>query len=355
MALNNPNIKRVLAYSTISQLGYMFLALGTGGYLLSVDIANGGFTAGMFHLMNHAFFKALLFLSAGSVIHAVHTEDMRLMGGLSKKLKITSLVMLFGCLSIAGFPLLSGFFSKDDILAVVFDAGAENPLFYLLYAMALLTAFMTAFYMFRLWFMTFRGEPRDHHTYEHAHEAPKVMTGPLVILGVLALFSGLVAILLGFENIIIPHGIEGIEFGSVLPLDTLVETFTNALTYLSIAAGLGGIFVAYMFYERKAWNSDVFVATPGRRKVYDLLLARYGFTAGYDLIGLKVVYNFSRLVDWFDRKVVDGIVNVFATIAVKGGNVMRRGQTGFVQTYAVMIVLGVSLIVILLFFFGGLI
>ncbi len=355
MALNNPNIKRVLAYSTISQLGYMFLALGTGGYLLSIDLANGGYTAGMFHLMNHAFFKALLFLSAGAVIHAVHTEDMRLMGGLGKKLKLTSMVMLFGCLSIAGFPLLSGFFSKDEILAVVFEAGEHNPLFYLLYVMALVTAFLTAFYMFRLWFMTFRGEPRDHHAYDHAHEAPKVMAGPLVILGVLALLSGLIGIGLGFENLIIPHEVGEIEFEHILPLDTIVETFTHWLTYLSILAGLGGIFVAYLFYERKSINTDMFVATPARKKVYDLLLARYGFTAGYDWIGLKVVYGFSLIVDWFDRKVIDGIVNGFAFITVRLGSVMRKGQTGFVQTYAAVVLVGVSLIVILLIFFGGLI
>lgn len=355
MALNNSNIKRVLAYSTISQLGYMFLALGTGGYLLSLDLANSGYTAGMFHLMNHAFFKALLFLSAGAVIHAVHTEDMRLMGGLGKKLKITSAVMLFGCLSIAGFPFLSGFFSKDEILAVVYEAGAHNPLFYVLYIMALVTAFLTAFYMFRLWFMTFRGEPRDHHAYDHAHEAPKVMTGPLVILGFLALFSGLIAIGLGFENIIVPSLVGGIEFEFVTPIDTLIETFTHWLTYLSIIAGLGGIFVAYMYYERKAWNPDVYVATPARRKVYDLLLARYGFTAAYDWIGLKVVYGVARVVDWFDRKVIDGIVNGFATVTVKLGNFLRRGQTGFVQSYAALVIAGVSIIVILLVLFGGVI
>jgi proton-translocating NADH-quinone oxidoreductase chain L len=355
MALNNPNIKRVLAYSTISQLGYMFLALGTGGYLLAEGIVNAGYTAGMFHLMNHAFFKALLFLSAGAVIHAVHTEDMRLMGGLGKKLKITSMVMLFGCLSIAGFPLLSGFFSKDEILAVVFEAGEHNPLFYLLYVMALVTAFLTAFYMFRLWYMTFRGEPRDHHAYDHAHEAPKVMTGPLVILGFLALFSGLIAIGLGFENIIVPTLVGDIEFEYILPLDTLIETFTHWLTYLSIAAGLGGIAVAYMYYGRKAWNPDVYVATPARRKIYDLLLARYGFTAAYDWIGLKVVYGVAKVVDWLDRKVVDGIVNGIATVTVKLGNVVRKGQTGFVQSYAALVIAGVSLIVILLFLFGGVI
>lgn len=354
MALNNPNIKRVLAYSTISQLGYMFLALGTGGYLLSLGEANGGYTAGMFHLMNHAFFKALLFLSAGAVIHAVHTEDMRLMGGLSKKLKLTSTVMLFGCLSIAGFPLLSGFFSKDEILAVVYEAGAHNPLFYLLYIMALVTAFLTAFYMFRLWFMTFRGEPRDHHAYEHAHEAPRVMTSPLVILGVLALASGLIAIGMGFENLIVPLGID-IEFEHVLPLDTIIETFTHWLTYLSIVAGLGGIYVAYLYYGKKSLNPDSFTATPARKKIYDVLLARYGFTAGYDWIGLKVVYGIAKVVDWIDRKVIDGIVNGIATVTVRTGNFLRKGQTGFVQSYATLVVAGVSIIVILLFLFGGVI
>ena len=166
MALNNPNIKRVLAYSTISQLGYMFLALGAGGYMIATanfseaaaEMGNAGYMAGMFHLMNHAFFKALLFLSAGAVIHAVHTEDMRLMGGLSKKLKITSFVMLIGALSIAGIPPLSGFWSKDEVLAAVYNAGSVNIWFYLLYVMGIVTAFLTAFYMFRLWFMTFKGE-----------------------------------------------------------------------------------------------------------------------------------------------------------------------------------------------------
>ncbi len=353
MALNNPNIKRVLAYSTISQLGYMFLALGTGGYLFAMTLEpNSGFNAGMFHLMNHAFFKALLFLSAGAVIHAVHTEDMRLMGGLSKKLKITSLVMLIGCISIAGIPPFSGFWSKDEILAVVFETGAQNPIFYLLWAMGAVTAFMTAFYMFRLWFMTFKGEPRDHHTHDHAHEAPKVMWVPLAILAALAFASGLIALLLGFPDLIQPSiwNIEAVTF-----LDDMVAVFSDWLTYTSIILAALGIFLAYLIYEKKSINSDVFVATPMRKKINDLLLARYGFTAGYDIIGLKVVYGFSMLVDWFDRKVIDGIVNLFATISIKGGNVMRRGQTGFVQTYAAVIVLGVSLIVILLFFFGGLI
>ena len=135
----------------------------------------------------------------------------------------------------------------------------------------------------------------------------------------------------------------------------LVEIFTEWQTYVSMIVAALGIALAYLMYYKKSISPDVFVATPVRKRVYDLLLARYGFTAGYDWIGLKVVYGFSMVVDFFDRKVIDGIVNVLATISVKGGNVMRRGQTGFVQTYAAVIVLGVSVIVILLFFFGGLI
>ncbi|HPP45855.1 MAG TPA: proton-conducting transporter membrane subunit, partial [Methanomassiliicoccaceae archaeon] len=208
MALNNTNIKRVLAYSTVSQLGYMFLALGAGGYIYYYHADfNVGYAAGTFHLMNHAFFKALLFLSAGAVIHAAHTEDMRLMGGLSKKLKITSLVMLIGCISIAGIPPFSGFWSKDLVLEAAFEGIQYNGLFILLYAFGLITAFLTAFYMFRLWFLTFAGKPRDQHTYDHAHEAPKVMWVPLAILAVLAFGSGF-AFLMGFESVLVP-GLEG--------------------------------------------------------------------------------------------------------------------------------------------------
>jgi NADH-quinone oxidoreductase subunit L len=351
MALNNPNIKRVLAYSTISQLGYMMLALGTGGYLYFHTMeANVGYTSGMFHLMNHAFFKALLFLSAGAVIHAVHTEDMRLMGGLTKN-EITSLVMLIGCISIAGIPPLSGFWSKDEILAVVFETGAENPLFYLLYAMGLVTAFLTAFYMFRLWFMTFKGEPRDHHAYDHAHEAPKSMWVPLVTLATLAFGSGF-ALFMGFGAAIRPDFFHAHAESAV---DILAHVFTDVLTYASIIAAVLGILLAYMMYFKRSINPDVFVATPARKKVYDFLLARYGFTAAFDWFGLKVVYGFSLLVDWIDRKVVDGIVNGFATVTVRLGHFLRKGQTGFVQTYAGVVLAGVSLLVILLIFFGGLI
>src|SRR5205809_4721361 len=196
MAVVNNDIKRVLAFSTISQLAYMFLGLGAGAYVMATEAVNGepvnsaGYSAALYHLFNHAFFKALLFLSAGSVIHAVHTNDMREMGGLSKSMPITSRVMLFGSLALAGIIPFSGFFSKGEILSVTFDAGADHPGFYLLYLLGLLTAFLTAFYAFRLWFMTFHGEYRGH---DHPHESPRVMTTPLLILAGFTLISGLLA------------------------------------------------------------------------------------------------------------------------------------------------------------------
>src|SRR5437867_5474228 len=164
MAVVNFDIKRVLAFSTISQLAYMFLGLGAGAYVMATDVSRGeavdsaGYSAALYHLFNHAFFKALLFLGAGSVIHAVHTNDMREMGGLSKPLPTTSKAMLFGALALAGIVPFSGFFSKGEILSVTFDAGSANSGFYLLWALGVGTAFLTAFYAFRLWFMTFRGE-----------------------------------------------------------------------------------------------------------------------------------------------------------------------------------------------------
>ncbi len=168
------DIKRVLAFSTVSQLGYMMMALGLGGY-----------AAGTFHLFTHAFFKALLFLGAGSVIHAVHTNDIQHMGGLHKKMPITSTTFLIASLSISGIFPLSGFWSKDEIFAVAFGGGH-----YWFLLIGVLAAFMTAFYMFRLWFLTFSGKPRDQHAYDHAHESPYSMTVPLMILAVLAVGAG---------------------------------------------------------------------------------------------------------------------------------------------------------------------
>jgi len=347
MALNNPNIKRVLAYSTISQLGYMTLALGAGGYLFYNGMGGEGYTASMFHLMNHAFFKALLFLCAGSVIHAVGTEDMRLMGGLHSKMKITSITMLIGALSISGIPPLSGFWSKDEVLATVWDAISISPGFAILWIMGLLTAFMTAFYMFRLWFMTFAG--KEGEASKHAHEAPWNMAIPLLILGALAFGSGF--------GLFVGEGFGGvIYFGAdhhLAGIDMLGEILSNPLTYLSIVMAVGGLLIAYLVYYRRSIPSDVFVATPARRKVYRLLENRYGFAAAYDALGEKVFYGFSLVVDLFDRKGIDGVVNGIANATVSASKKLRRSQTGLVQAYAAVIVAGITLIVILIYLTGA--
>ncbi|MEM2944581.1 MAG: NADH-quinone oxidoreductase subunit L [Methanomassiliicoccales archaeon] len=348
MALNNPNIKRVLAYSTISQLGYMMLALGAGGYLFYHLHNPEGYTASMFHLMNHAFFKALLFLCAGSVIHAVHTEDMKLMGGLGKKMKITSLAMLIGALSISGIPPFSGFWSKDEVLATVFEAGELHWIFVILYILGIATAFMTAFYMFRLWFMTFSGS--EGEASHHAHESPRIMTFPLIILSILAAGSFLVLFIGGgfgsqvfFEE---PHVLSGLEIISL--------TFGNPLTYLSIVVAVCGFALAYAIYYKHIISPEIFVSTRSRKAMYNLLINRYGFAAGYNAFAERVVYGFALLCDAFDRYVIDGIVNGIALLLVRTGNYARKIQTGNVRFYAVIIVLAISIIIILFYLAGGL-
>jgi NADH:ubiquinone oxidoreductase subunit 5 (subunit L)/multisubunit Na+/H+ antiporter MnhA subunit len=383
MALNSPNIKRVLAYSTISQLGYMFLALGAGGYMFALGLANHneelmiagsiGFAAGMFHLMNHAFFKALLFLSAGSVIHYVHTEEMSKMGGLSKYMKVTSLVMLIGALSIAGIVPLSGFWSKDLVLETVFEAGADHWIFLVLYALGLATAFMTAFYMFRMWFLTFKGEDgeatrhaaeahgvhhiddtdnKDHtdehsHAEEHGHhEAPWSMLGPLVILAILAAGSGL--------SLFIGTGFTGTVYFEVPYVHDvgywLSKLFLNPLTYVSLFAAVAGIGLAYLTFNKKSIDAKAIAEKPAIKPLYNMLLARYGFTKGYDWVGMKVVYGFSLLLDAFDRVVIDGIVNGFGNITMKASRGLRQVQTGFVQTYAGVVVGGAVVMLLLMYF-----
>jgi proton-translocating NADH-quinone oxidoreductase chain L len=348
MALNSPNIKRVLAYSTISQLGYMMLALGAGGYLFFNAMGSEGYTSSMFHLMNHAFFKALLFLCAGSVIHAVGTEDMRLMGGLGKTMKITSFTMLIGALSISGIPPFSGFWSKDEVLAVVWNAGSLSWVFGLLYVLGIATAFMTAFYMFRLWFMTFKGEPGEAS--KHSHESPKIMTVPLIILSIFAAAS--------FFVLFTGDGFGGtVYFGEshALPaVEMLTDTFTDPLTYVSIIVAACGLGLAYLVYYKKRISSDVFVSTIWTRSLYNMLLKRYGFTAGYDAFAEKVVYGFSLAIDWLDRKVIDGIVNGTSLVLVRAGSYIRRIQTGHVQSYATVIIAGISIILVLLYLLGGL-
>ncbi len=344
MALNNPNIKRVLAYSTISQLGYMVLALGAGGYMYYNGHEALGYTAALLLLMSHAFFKALLFLCSGSVIHAVGTEDMRLMGGLHKKMKITSITMLIGALAIAGIPPLSGFWAKDEVLAAVFNTGEANVLFFFLWFLGAVTAFMTAFYMFRLWFMTFTGE--EGEASKHAHESPKSMTGPLVVLSLFAIFAGF-TLLFGFADVIYfghPHGATGMEI--------LEHIFTDPLTYISIILAVAGVVLAYLVYFKKSISSDIFVSSPGSRRMNKLLLDRYGFTAGYNAFAEKVVYGFAKVVNFFDQRGIDGLVNTISGGIVGFGQRFRKVQNGMVQGYATVVVAGIAAILLIMYFTG---
>ncbi len=376
MAVVNNDIKRVLAFSTISQLAYMFLGLGAGAFLMATEVSNGeavssaGYSAALYHLFNHAFFKALLFLGAGSVIHAVHTNDMREMGGLSKAMPTTSKAMLIGSLALAGIIPFSGFFSKGEVLSVTFDAGALNPAFYILYAFGVVTAFLTAFYIFRLWFMTFHGEYRGH---EHLHESPRVMTVPLIILAGFAAGSGLLAYpMQGFGNLVF-FGRPETAYPLVgAPLqDYLLEG-------LSMGVAVLGLALAWAVYETKRIPAERFTASRSGAFVHKMLSRRYWIDDGYDAFGRTVVYGLARALDWFDRRVIDGIVNAVGRgglVTAQGTDVfdrrvidgavnavsletvrtswrLRTRQTGQVQNYAWVVVLGIVVVVALMFGFS---
>ena len=366
MALNNMNIKRVLAYSTLSQLGYMILALGAGAYLIGIGQQTGdatlvtlggmGFAAGILHMINHAFFKALLFLCSGSVIHAVGTEDMRLMGGLRKQMPITSLTMLIGSLSIAGIPILSGFWSKDLVLEAAF-APAEHGLgagsiFCVLFIMGMITAFMTAFYMFRMWFLTFLGEPRGH-----CHgESPKTMTVPLMVLSVFAAFAGL-NIFVNFAGYITKtltaSGIAGAgaHDGMTIAMDIL----QNPYTYVAIVLAVVGIAIAYKMYVKTDYVAEKFDQTK-RGGLYKVIANRYYFPQFYNWLSWKLGFGVSKCVDYFDKQVIDGTVNGLSNAVVGSGEGLSYAQTGYVRDYAAYVVVGVLVVisvVFLMFKYGG--
>ena len=297
IALVQVDIKRILAYSTVSQLGYMIMALG----LYGVDTAHGhhspGFYAGTFHLMTHAFFKSLLFMGAGSVIHAVHTNDIMAMGGLWKKMKYTAPTFLIGSLSIAGFPLTSGFFSKDEIVAATFG----HPVFTVL---TLLIAFMTAFYMWRLCFLTFFGKPRDEHRYEHAHESPKTMTYPLIFLAFMAIFAGWTGIPA------LKHG-----FASFVYHAEAYHPHADWVNYIvSSIVGLSGIALAYLVYMKGMINPDK--VAQKFKPIYNLLWNKYYFDELYDIIIINPILAFGRLMWKTDANVIDGAVNGTATLTM---------------------------------------
>ncbi|MHB8991946.1 MAG: NADH-quinone oxidoreductase subunit L [Chloroflexota bacterium] len=322
MALVANDIKRVMAYSTVSQLGYMMLALGVG--------ARG---PAIFHLMNHAFFKALLFLTAGSVIHALGNQDLRFMGGLGSRMKITATTMLIAALSLSGFPLVtSGFWSKDEILAAAFNHGQ-----YLVYGVALFTAFLTAFYMFRAWFLAFWGAPRwetGGHGHGHGapHESPWVMTIPLMILAVPSILSGFWGSPLtgnGFATFL-----EG-GHGEAEPLNLVVMGS-------SMVVALSGIGLAWLMYGARTLAPERISAAFG--PVHRVLYSKYWIDELYDGIVAVAVLGTSRLLRLFDVRVVDGAVNGVATLTRATGQALRQIQTGRLQNYGWAMYAGVVVI-----------
>ncbi len=367
MALNNMNIKRVLAYSTLSQLGYMVLALGAGAYMIAIGTEQGdatliklgtaGYVAGILHMINHAFFKALLFLGSGSVIHAVGTEDMRDMGGLRKKMPITAYTMLIGCLSIAGIPIFSGFWSKDLVLEAAFAPFHEGlgfgSVFCVLFILGMITAFMTAFYMFRMWFMTFTGEPRGH-----CHgESPKTMTMPLCILSVFAIGSGL-AIFANFGYFVarsLKASMPGIGVYVETGMDVAKEIATTPATYVAIVLAVVGIIIAYVMYVKKTYDPEKFDQDK-KGALYRFVAKRYYFPELYNQISWKLGYGVAKGVEAVDRQLIDGTVNGLSNAVVGGGDGLAKVETGHVRDYAAYVALGVlSLmgIFMLVFIYGG--
>ena len=325
------DIKRVLAYSTISQLGYMMLGLGTGGVAI-----------GIFHLFNHAFFKALLFLGAGSVNHATGTFDMRQMGGLRKAMPWTYLTFVIASLSLAGIWPLSGFWSKDEILATSLES---QPI---LFALALITVFMTAFYMFRAVFMTFGGEYRGGGAEAygaHPHESPPVMVWPMVVLAILAVVSGWLNATGGFDQFL-GHG-ETHSF-----VQGFFGILAHPLPWISLLMAGLGILLAYAMYSAK-WLSAERI---GRMfaPLYLLFSRKYWFDELYEkvIMGKVLIGGIFAGLQLFDKYGVDGAVNGLANTTMAGGRAIRRAQTGQLQLYGLVIGIGLLAIVLFVYFFG---
>jgi NADH-quinone oxidoreductase subunit L len=357
------DIKRVLAYSTVSQLGYMFLACGVGAY-----------TAAIFHLVTHAFFKALLFLSAGAVIHSLGGEqDIRKMGGLYKKIPITHMVFLIGTLAIAGIPPLAGFWSKDEIMAHAFVHG-----YYHLYLLAAIGAFLTSFYMFRLTYLTFYGQSRvESHVAKHIHESPPFMTYPLMILAGLAVVGGFLGVppehgwFHSFlHDVATPTGAEPHEVG----MGTLL-----GLMGVAVAIALGGWGLAhYMYSIRPQMANEWAEKSP---QVYTTLLNKYYVDEFYDRFIVEPFKKLGMLWDWFDEQILDRFVNgigkgtdisaagitwtekhvIYAGLNVVGyGNHLlawswRKLQSGMVHHYAAILIIGLAILIhlVVLWFAGS--
>ncbi|NLW06929.1 MAG: NADH-quinone oxidoreductase subunit L, partial [Clostridia bacterium] len=316
IAITQTDIKRILAFSTCSQLGYMVMAMGVGSM-----------TAGMFHLTTHAFFKALLFLGAGSVIHALNGEqDIFRMGGLCKDMKVTATTFIIGALALAGVPPLAGFWSKDEILAATYANGYTG-----LYLIGTIVAFLTAFYMFRLIFVAFFGRRRAGI---QGHESPPTMTVPLIVLAVLSIVTGFVG------APFVSHGFSSfVYYGEPHHIDP-----NYAVMLISTVVALAGIGLAWLLYGRP---SDI----PERIKTrwqgaYTVLVNKYYIDEIYLFLFHRVVMVVARAFNWHDRHVVDGIFDGIGRLTCASGRKLRLIHTGNLQTYALVIFAAVVVLVL---------
>lgn len=322
IAVTQTDIKRVLAFSTISQIAYMMVSLGVSGYGGHDGL---GYMASMFHLFTHAFFKALLFLGAGAVIHAVHSNEMSHMGGLRKYMPVTHITFLIACLAIAGIFPFSGFFSKDEILSAAFHS--DKLIFFTL----LFVAGLTAFYMFRLYFNIFWGK---EHKHEHTpHEAPKVMLLPLVILAIFSVFTGFI----NFPSFV---SSDGSPFGAHIDL---------TIASVSIAAAVIGIVIATWLYMRGGDRPARIAERMGG--LYKAALNKFYLDEVWMFVTKKIIFNcISRPIAWFDKHIIDGSIDALGFGTNKTAYGIRKFQSGQVQQYAMVFVVGTLIITIITLF-----
>ncbi|MGE5444187.1 MAG: NADH-quinone oxidoreductase subunit L [Ignavibacteriales bacterium] len=340
IAVTQNDIKKVLAYSTVSQLGYMFMGVGAGAY-----------AAGMFHLVTHAFFKALLFLGSGSVIHALSGEqDIRRMGGLRRFLPITSYTFLAGTLAISGVPLFSGFFSKDAILGALYEKG-----YIVHWIIALLTAVLTAFYMMRLYILTFEERTRmSEEARHHIHESPLSMSTPLLILAVLSVVGGYIGIPKFMGKVV---GIEPDVFQKFLTPSIFIEEMSRVahhligdwtLVGLSTAAAFLGIGIAVYMYVVKPSLPEEIAENPAISPLYRGSYGKWFVDEIYDAVFVRTFTDLSRKVLWavLDVMIIDGVVNGIADIAKGAAGVVRTAQAGILRFYAAIMAIGALAILI---------
>jgi len=371
------DIKKVLAYSTISQLGYMMLGLGVFGW-----------GAGLFHLITHAFFKSLMFLCSGSVIYGCHHEqEMTKMGGLWRKMPITALTMLVGVIAIAGLAIpgviaFSGYHSKDAIVATALAFVKANPSHFLLFLVPLITAGITAFYMFRLWFYTFAGKPRDQHLYDHCHESPWIMTAPLLALSVFAAFCAvggedgrLYLLITGDQPAHVAHGIAAATGAGTLtmPGHDAIHAVHSEAGVMALLAAIAGTLIAWVLYGTNLVNVAEIKRHLGL--VHNFLVHKWYFDELYDALFMKPAHVVGKFCAWidrmildgilhttakstvlvskwdrlFDESIVDGLVNLLGNSTFAVGRSLRVIQTGNLRQYVMFIVVGVVALFAILF------